>query len=375
MLTYFSKYIPWYTFTLSILILTSACQKEEDIIIENEEVADIQETPAYIVSQEIKDARNGEYIVSFNKEAAELQQALSSRSETAYKSELEKISLDMLTDIRLNEKNIKSFSVNRDFPSILLQNVSEEDISTLEMNGMVEEVRPNKVIAMSVPDILDPYFRSILVPATQAIAQTHNWYTVSSVGGYKDMSKSSKRVWVVDTGIDMDHPDLNINTELSRNFDQYSNSPDDELGHGTHVAGIIGAKDNSIGITGIAAGIEVIAIKVIGASGEGDEWQLIDALRYVRDNVRSGDIINISLGTEAHRTINAIVKDFDDYGAIVVVAAGNYGIDADEFSPAKVNRDGVYVVGALDSVLTDSPLFQIMEGMLVTDMYFPQELI
>ena len=86
--------------------------------------------------------------------------------------------------------------------------------------------------------------------------------------GYGD--GRGKTAWIIDTGIDIDHPDLNVDAARSRSFLPGVTSADDENGHGTHVAGIIGGLNNSIGITGVASGASLVALRVLDADGKID---------------------------------------------------------------------------------------------------------
>ncbi len=82
---------------------------------------------------------------------------------------------------------------------------------------------------------------------------------------------TGKRVWIIDTGVDIDHPDLDVDTVLSKSFVRNETSVEDNNGHGTHVAGIIGALNNSFGVVGVAAGTKIIALKAL--DGNGQEYQ------------------------------------------------------------------------------------------------------
>jgi len=88
------------------------------------------------------------------------------------------------------------------------------------------------------------------------------------------------RAWVIDSGIDGTHPDLNVNASLSRNFST-GNSWNDGNGHGTHVAGTIGARNNSIGVIGVAAGVELVAVRVLNNAGSGTTSGVIAGVDYV----------------------------------------------------------------------------------------------
>lgn len=105
-------------------------------------------------------------------------------------------------------------------------------------------------------------------PRPQPPPQVVPW-GVDRVGGPGVVTTSTGTAWVIDTGVDLDHPDLNVNAALSKSFVAGTRSPDDDNGHGTHVAGIIAAKDNTRDVVGVAPGASVVAIKVLDGGGHG----------------------------------------------------------------------------------------------------------
>ena len=84
---------------------------------------------------------------------------------------------------------------------------------------------------------------------------------VARVGGYVDCTYGCGTAWIIDSGIDLDHPDLNIDVERSASFVKGKPSADDENGHGTHMAGTVAAIDNEFGVVGVAAGAEVVSVR------------------------------------------------------------------------------------------------------------------
>ncbi len=145
-------------------------------------------------------------------------------------------------------------------------------------------------------------------------------------------------VAVIDTGIDVDHPDLNVVGGV--NCVPGETSYDDLNGHGTHVAGIIGARDNGSGVVGVAPGARLWAVRVLNADGEGEFSDVICGVDWVTANAGIIDVVNMSLGGEApvegcndqslHQAICASVNA----GVTYVVAAGNSGVDAGSTVPA-----------------------------------------
>lgn len=127
---------------------------------------------------------------------------------------------------------------------------------------------------------------------------------------------------VVDTGI-ANHEDLNISGGTS--FTPYTSSFLDDNGHGTHVAGIISANQNSIGTVGIAYDANIYAIKVLDQDGNGPLSNVISGIEWSITNKM--DIINLSLGMTTHSTaLQQVVEKAEQAGIIVVAAAGNNGL-------------------------------------------------
>lgn len=158
------------------------------------------------------------------------------------------------------------------------------------------------------------------------------------------------RAWVIDTGIDLDHSDLNVDIGLSANFvSRGKNSPDDGNGHGTHVAGTIAAIDNECDVVGVAAGATVVAVRVLDNSGSGSYSGVIAGVDYVAANAQAGDVANMSLGGPRSQALNDAVIAAADQGVLFALAAGNSSDDAYFYSPASANHVNIYTVSAIDS--------------------------
>lgn len=164
-------------------------------------------------------------------------------------------------------------------------------------------------------------------------------------------SGAGKRAWILDTGIDLDHPDLNVNTTLSRSFltGGYTGSPDDGHGHGTHVAGTIAAKNNNIGVIGVAYDAEVVAVQVLNAAGSGDIVGVVAGMDYVAAVGLPGDVANMSLSGGANSILDYAAISAAASGVYFAVAAGNERRDADNNSPARANGLNLYTISAMDS--------------------------
>lgn len=163
--------------------------------------------------------------------------------------------------------------------------------------------------------------------------------TVSG-GTQMDYSGSSLRVCVIDTGVSP-HPDLNVDPDnLGRNYTNDKGGAEDLNGHGSHVAGIIGAiANNDQGVVGVAPGIPVIPIKVLNRRGSGSFSGVIKGVDYAASI--SCDIANMSLGGETSSTsLDDAVKGARDTGVVFALAAGNSLEDIVTHTPARASTSG-----------------------------------
>lgn len=169
----------------------------------------------------------------------------------------------------------------------------------------------------------------------------------------KDDVQVNVDVAVLDSGIDYDHPDLRVvartrcdTAEGDPPHDCIDGSGDDVDGHGTHVAGIVGAKDNGIGTVGVAPGARLWAVRVLDNEGTGWVSEIVAGVNWVTERSGQIEVANMSLGADAP---SAAMRDAIDAsvakGVIYVVAAGNEQANADDYVPARF--DNVITVSAL----------------------------
>jgi subtilisin family serine protease len=158
-------------------------------------------------------------------------------------------------------------------------------------------------------------------------------------------------VAVIDTGIDLDHPDLNVvqttNCSGGGPFKKSCGSGgNDDNGHGTHVAGTIGALDNGLGVVGVAPGARLWSVKVLNSGGSGYMNWIVAGIDYVAANAGAIEVANMSLGCVCtSAAMDTAIASAVGQGVVFVVAAGNDGHDASLNSPAK--HPDVVTVSAL----------------------------
>jgi len=187
-------------------------------------------------------------------------------------------------------------------------------------------------------------------------------------------------VAVVDSGIDPAHPDLaaNIWTNLDEiadngvdddsngyvddvngwdfaDGDNHPNDPTDNYGHGTHVAGIIGAVgDNAAGITGVNWQVSIMPLRFITAADYGTTADAIAAIEYAVDN--GADIINLSWGGPGESAgLKNVIDDAGAAGVLVVCAAGNAGSDLDDFPTYPASFTSANILSVAASNADDDP--------------------
>lgn len=185
-------------------------------------------------------------------------------------------------------------------------------------------------------------FRVLGKPTPSQPVQSIPW-GVTRVGGGSYSGNGT--AWVIDTGIDLDHPDLNVDTVRSRNFSS-GTSPEDGNGHGSHVAGIIAAKDNSIGVVGVSPGATLVAVRVLNNAGSGTNSDVIAGVDYVAGAAGGTGVANMSLGGGASKALDDAVIAAAATGVKFTLAAGNESESATLHSPARAEGKNVYTVSS-----------------------------
>jgi len=303
---------------LSIFLVVS-CKKNSDSTGSNPEEDDCEERAS---------ANNGEiiatqYIVAFNP-------AINSRTSS-------RISLDDVSKNILHRNTIDVSALKNSFagePGGFIAKMTAAQAEVLRHDASVEAVEPDRIISLG---------NCFTVVAPRLIT-----WNIIKVGYGNGIGKTA---WIIDSGIDYDHPDLTVDKSRSRSFISGIISADDSNGHGTHVAGIIGAKNNTIGVLGVASGASLVALKVLDKDGEGNLSYIVQAIGYINTNAAAGDVVNMSVGGESGSEIlDQQVKNTAARGIYFSIAAGNEGKLANLNSPARANGQNIYTVSAVDSL-------------------------
>ena len=117
------------------------------------------------------------------------------------------------------------------------------------------------------------------------------------------------------------------------------------------MAGIIGAKNNTIGVLGVASGATLVSLKVLDKEGNGTLSSIIQALGYVNTNAHAGDVVNMSVGEDSVSTIlDQQVQNTASRGIYIAIAAGNDKEPARNYSPGRANGSNIFTVSAVDSL-------------------------
>ncbi len=282
-----------------------------------------------VVCSESAGARNGEivsgkYIVAYDNGAV--------RARGMSGAQLRETGLSVL-----ERNNIPADRLQRSFggePGGFIADLTPEQVTSLQKDGSVSMIEPDRIIALGTC-------------FTVAEPRLITW-NINRVGYGNGIGKTA---WIIDTGIDFDHPDLTVDITKSKSFIPGVTSADDENGHGTHVAGIIGGKNNNFGVLGVASGATLISLRVLNAEGTGTMSSIIEALSYVNENAHVGDVVNMSLGDEGTSAILVQqVQNTAARGIFIAIAAGNEHQLANKTSPANANGPNIYTVSAIDSL-------------------------
>ena len=192
--------------------------------------------------------------------------------------------------------------------------LEEETARRLQESPLVRYAEPDYIYHALTKRPNDPYYTQYQWQLPHIGAETA-WDTTTG--------SSDVVIAVLDTGVDLGHPDLAAKIVSGYDFINNDNDPDDDQGHGTHVAGIAAAvTDNNIGIAGVSWGARIMPVKVLNNEGAGPNSTIAQAMVWAVD--QGADVLNMSLGGETRSsTMEDAVTYAYEHGVLVVAAAGN----------------------------------------------------
>ncbi|QWU16654.1 subtilisin [Paenibacillus sophorae] len=196
--------------------------------------------------------------------------------------------------------------------------LNTNSINAIKSNSTISYIEDDlevKLLGKRTPsDSVPPLQPTEVLPwGIDSIDAEHTFSTVDS---------SSIKIAIIDTGVDISHPDLLENIKGGFNSINSKKSYNDDNGHGTHVAGIIAAEHNNIGVVGVVPKANIYAIKAFDSLGNGYLSDIIEGINWSINN--NMNVINISFGANADSQLlhDIIIKAYEA-GIVVVAAAGN----------------------------------------------------
>jgi len=255
----------------------------------------------------------GQYIVVLNEDALNLRDIL---SEVA-----KQVNIEGTEILHIYEDVLNGFAIS--VPN-------ERVIEAFEQNPFVDYIEKDKTVKS---------FAQTLPSGVNRVDGD-----LSSTKSGNDGGAINTDIAIMDSGIHTSHSDLNVYHQ--KTFVSGTSSGNDDNGHGTHVAGMAAAKDNFIGVVGVAPGAKLWAIKVLDRNGSGALSTIIKGIDYIRQYASQIEVANLSLGCECKSSaFDTAINNAVKAGITFVVASGNSGKDASTFSPA--NNPNVIAVSAI----------------------------
>ncbi|TXC76138.1 S8 family peptidase [Luteibaculum oceani] len=261
--------------------------------------------------------------------------------------EQEQMAMEISSDLfkQMGAKNVTVLNAMAKAIDATVIRSSKGDLEKIQGDQRVKFIEPDRVIMLAPPPGKGKGGGDDGGSSSQSTP-----YGITRVGGAVDAT--GKTVWILDSGVDLDHPDLNVDVARSRTFissGKDSKNADDGNGHGTHCAGTVAAIDNNIGVVGVAANATVVGVKVLDSRGSGSYSGVIAGVNYVASAASPGDVANMSLGGPTSQALDDAVRNAASQGILFALAAGNESRDANNSSPARVNHQNVYTISAMNS--------------------------
>ncbi len=283
----------------------------------------------------------GSYIIVFDKKVTGDVGAKFPNDYTSAKSAVKQLATDVLGSLQM-----KGEAINNVYSKSLMgvsASMTAEQAAKLANDNRVAYIEKDQMFTLAPPPGKGPGGGG----GGGSTGQETPWGIARVNGG--TTYTGNNVAWIIDSGIDSSHEDLNV--DASRGFNAFTNGPDSDIlvdnnGHGTHVAGTVAAIDNSVGVVGVAAGATVIPVKVLDRRGSGSYSGVIAGIDFVAANGSNGDVANMSLGGGFSQAVNDAVIAASSTVKFAI-AAGNESSDANGSSPASANGPNIYTISAM----------------------------
>ncbi|PLR95267.1 S8 family peptidase [Bacillus sp. T33-2] len=315
-----------------VIAASSLLFKEEDAgedwesgatVQSGEQIARLQNNSGNLVNMSVNNIQNGENIKNRLNQNPEIKAIYHNKRDASHYYDheaavdfIEEPTSDELDDITndINGKVVKRLNSTYIFRSESLDTPALLDYFNTRPN--VEFAEANFILMQNdikMPN--DVYYREKYQWNLPAIETEKGW----------NISRGNKRIEIaiVDTGVDLDHPDLKNRLVKGYNVLENNSHPDDDNGHGTHVAGIIASEtNNKEGIAGITWFNKIMPIKAMGAEGYGSTFDIARGLFWAVDH--GADVINLSLGNyQRSEVLEEAIRYAYKHNVVLVAAAGN----------------------------------------------------
>lgn len=193
--------------------------------------------------------------------------------------------------------------------------------SRKKMQRMLKHYKDHALIEHAEPNY---YLQASFTPNDPFFPYQYNLQKINAPAAWDiSQSNSSVKIAIIDTGVQLNHPELAGKLLPGYDYVDYDNIPEDGNGHGTHVAGIAASiTNNGVGIAGAAPLASIVPLRVLDNNGQGTTGNVGNGLVYAANN--GIQVVNLSLGGPTGEAfLQAAVQYAWDRGAVIIAAAGN----------------------------------------------------
>ena len=247
-----------------------------------------------------------------------------------------------------------------------LSNVTFYQFTPLDISRTLLNETINKLVGIN---------QTFISQVINQTSQVDDQNQINKIGSLPQAGSEPIDIVIVDTGVSLTHPDLSVYRSLSFVNGNLSTNPqltDDKNGHGSHIAGIINAKDNGFGIVGIIPedNIRIWSMKVCGDDGICSISDQIKAIEYITNNADIIDIVNYSIENPYSKLFEQAISESVKAGITYIAAAGNFGKNASLTTSPASNPDVITVSAIGDSDGKCGGLGPLLDGGRMMDDTF-----